>query len=106
MANGNKYTKACRSSICGHRIRNEYSNLEIPPNNWTYRRVPPKTTAEDMGIKLTGNLQPCELCTQAKTIQANVPKKKQNQVTRRPGYRMFIDISSFKHESMGRKRHW
>ena len=24
----------------------------------------------------------------------------------RPGYKMFIDISSFKHESIGRKRHW
>ena len=28
------------------------------------------------------------------------------QVRSRPGYRVFIDISSFKHESMGRKRHW
>ena len=59
-----------------------------------------------MGIKLTGKLEPCEVCTQAKIRQANVPKKKQKQVPSRPGYRMFIDISSFKHESMGGKRHW
>ena len=65
-----------------------------------------KTTAENMGIKLTGNLEPCEVCTQAKIRQANVPKKKQKQVPSRPRYRMLIDISSFKHESMGGKRHW
>ena len=65
-----------------------------------------KTTAENMGIKLTGKLEPCELCTQAKIRPANVPKKKQKQVPSRPGNKMFIDKSSFKHESMGGKRHW
>ena len=65
-----------------------------------------KTTAENMGIKFTGKLEPCETCTQAKIRQANMPKKKQKQLPSRPGYRMFIDISSFKHESMGGKRHW
>ena len=58
-----------------------------------------RTTAEDMGIKLTGKLEPCEICAQAKIRQANVPKKKEKQVPSRPGYRLFIDISSFKHES-------
>ena len=65
-----------------------------------------KTTADYMGIKLTGKLAPCETCTQAKIRQANVPKKKEKQVPSRPGHRLFIDISSFKHESMGGKRHW
>ena len=65
-----------------------------------------KTTAENMGIKITGKLEPCEVCTQVKIRQANVPKRKQKQVPSRPGHRMFIDISSFKHESMGGKRHW
>ena len=65
-----------------------------------------RTTAENMDIKLTGKLEPCEICTQAKIRQANVPKKKEKQVPRRPGYRMFIDISSFKHETMGGIRHW
>ena len=59
-----------------------------------------------MGIKLTGKLKPCETCAQAKIRQANVPKKKEKQVPSRPGYRLFIDISSFKHESMGGERHW
>ena len=65
-----------------------------------------KNTAENMGIKLTGKLEPCQVCAQVKIRQANVPKKKQKQVPSRPGYRMFIDISSFKHENMGGKRHW
>ena len=54
-----------------------------------------RTTAGYMGIKLTGKLEPCETCEQAKIRQANVPKKKEKQVPSRPGYRLFIDISSF-----------
>ena len=106
MANGNKDTKTSRSSTCGHLTRKEYSNLEIPQDDWTYWRAPPKTTTENMGIKLTGKLGPCEVCAQAKIRQSNEPKKKQKQVPSRPGYRIFMDISSFKHESMGGKRHW
>ena len=65
-----------------------------------------RTTAENMGIKLTGKLEPCEICAQVKIRQANIPKEKEKQVPSRPGYRLFIGISSFKHESMGGKRHW
>ena len=65
-----------------------------------------RTTTENMGIKLTGKLEPCEVCAQAKIRQANIPKKNEKQVHSRPGYRLFIDISSFKHESIGWKRHW
>ena len=65
-----------------------------------------KTTADYMGIKLTRKLDPCEACTQEKIRQANIAKKKEPQVPSRPGYRLFIDNSSFKHESMGGKRHW
>ena len=65
-----------------------------------------RPTAEYMGVKLTGKLEPCEMCAQAKITQANVHKRKEKQVPSRPGYRMFIDISSFKHERMGGKRHW
>ena len=65
-----------------------------------------RTTANYMGIKLTGKLEPCETCPQAKIRQANVRKKKEKQVPSRPGYRLFIDIRSFKHESLGGKRNW
>ena len=36
-----------------------------------------RTTAENMGIKLTGKLEPCEICAQAKIRQANVPRKRE-----------------------------
>ena len=65
-----------------------------------------RSTAEYMGVKMTGKLEPCEMCAQVKITQANVPKKKEKQVPSRPGYRMLINISSFKHESMGGRRHW
>ena len=38
-----------------------------------------RTTAENMGIKLTGKLEPCEICAQAKIRQENIPKKKRNK---------------------------
>ena len=65
-----------------------------------------KPSADYMGIKLTGKLEPCVTFAQAKIREANVPKKKENQFLNRPGFRQFMDISSFKHESMGGKRHW
>ena len=37
--------------------------------------------------------------------KSDMPKKKEKQVPSKPGYRLFIDISSFKHESMGGRRH-
>ena len=52
-----------------------------------------KTIAENMGIKYTGKLEPCEVCAQVKIRQANVPDKKKKHVPSRPGYRMFIDIA-------------
>ena len=59
-----------------------------------------------MKIELTGKLAPCEICAQAKIRQANVPKKKMKKVPTRPGYRVFIDISSFKQVSRGGNRYW
>ena len=38
-----------------------------------------RTTASNMGIKLTGKLEPCEICAQANIRQANIPKKKRNK---------------------------
>ena len=35
-----------------------------------------KTTAENVGIILTGKLGPCEVCAQVQIRQPNVPKKK------------------------------
>ena len=65
-----------------------------------------KPTAKYMKLNLIGKLPPCETCTKAKIRQRNIPKKKLKQLPTRPGYRIFIDISSFKHTSRGGNRHW
>ena len=36
-----------------------------------------RTTAENMGIKLTGKIEPCEICAQAKIRQAMYQRKKE-----------------------------
>ena len=59
-----------------------------------------------MKLNLIGKLPPCETCAKAKIRQRNIPKKKLKQLPTRPGYRIFIDISSFKHTSRGGNRHW
>ena len=65
-----------------------------------------RPTANYMKIKLTGKLAPCAVCAQAKIRQANIPKKKMKKLPTRPGYRIFIDICSFKQVSRGGNRHW
>ena len=45
------------------------------------------------------------MCT-SKDETSQYTKKKLKQVPSRPGYRIFIDISSFPHDSMGGQRHW
>ena len=65
-----------------------------------------RRTANYMRLKLTGKLAPCEVCAQAKIRQRNMPKKKMKKLPTRPGYRVFIDICSFKQVSRGGNRHW
>ena len=65
-----------------------------------------KPTANYLKLKLLGRLPPCEICAKAKIRQRNVPKKKIKKMPTRPGYRVFIDISSFKQVSKGGNRHW
>ena len=65
-----------------------------------------RPTANYMRLKLTGKLAPCEVCAQAKIRQRNVPKKKMKKSPTRPGYRVFMDICSFKQVSRGGNKHW
>ena len=65
-----------------------------------------KPTANYMKLKLLGSLPPCEACAKAKIRQRNVQKKKIKKMPTKPGYRVFIDISSFKQASRGGNRHW
>ena len=65
-----------------------------------------KPTANYMKLKLIGRLPPCEVCAKAKIRQRNIPKKKMKKLPTRPGYRVFMDICSFKQVSRGGNRHW
>ena len=65
-----------------------------------------KPTANYMKLKLIGTLPPCEACAKAKIRQRNIPKKKMKKLPTRPGYRVFMDICSFKQVSRGGNRHW
>ena len=59
-----------------------------------------------MKLKLIERLPPCEVCAKAKIKQRNIPKKKIKKLPTRPGYRVFMDICSFKQVSRGGNRHW
>ena len=65
-----------------------------------------KPTANYMKLKLLRRIPPCEACAKAKIRQRNVQKKKKKKMPTKPGYRVFIDISSFKQVSRGGNRHW
>ena len=65
-----------------------------------------KPTANYMKLRLIGRLPPCEVCAKAKIRQRNIPKKTMKKLPTRPGYRVFIDICSFKQVSRGGNRHW
>ena len=65
-----------------------------------------KPTANYMKLRLIGRLPPCEVCAKAKIRQRNIPKKKIKKLPTRPGYRVFMDICSFKQVSRGGNRHW
>ena len=64
-----------------------------------------KPTANYMKLRLIGRLPPCEVCAQAKIRQRNIPKKKMKKLPTRPGYRVFMDICSFKQVSRGGNKH-
>ena len=65
-----------------------------------------RPTANYMKLKLIGRLPPCEVCAKAKIRQRNIRKKKIKKLLTRPGYRVFMDICSFKQVSRGGNRHW
>ena len=65
-----------------------------------------KPTANYMKLRPIGRLPPCEVCAKAKIRQRNIPKKKMKKLPTRPGYRVFMDICSFKQVSRGGNRHW
>ena len=65
-----------------------------------------KKTAKYYDIELQGKLEPCEKCLIGKARQKNVLKETTTEKSKTPGHRLYIDISSIKSESFGKKKFW
>ena len=62
-------------------------------------------TAKYYKVNLTGNVNNCLSCSLEKIRQKNIPKKNEDK-SRNPGERMYLDISSMRKPSMGGRQHW
>ena len=56
-------------------------------------------------VDLTGKVNNCLSCSLEKIRQKNIPKKNEDK-SENPGERMYLDISSMRKPSMGRRQHW
>ena len=62
-------------------------------------------TAKYYKVNLTGKDNNCLRCSLEKINQKNIPKKNEDK-NKNPGERMYLDISSMRKPSMGRRQHW
>ena len=62
-------------------------------------------TAKYYKVDLTGKVNNCLSCSLEKIRQKNIPKKNEDK-TKNPGERMYLDISSMRKPSMGGRQHW
>ena len=63
-----------------------------------------RRTAKDLGVTLSGTLQPCTGCSLAKGLRKGISSSTENRATKKLG-RVFVDLSGPKPESEGRKRY-
>ena len=62
-------------------------------------------TAQYYKVDLTGKVNNCLSCSLEKIRQKNIPKKNEDK-SKNPGERMYLDISSMRKSSMGGRQHW
>ena len=62
-------------------------------------------TAKYYKVDLTGKVNNCLSCSLEKIRQKNIPKKNEDK-SKNPGERMYLDISSMRKPSMGGRQHW
>ena len=62
-------------------------------------------TAKYYKVDLTGKVNNFLSCSLEKIRQKNIPKKNEDK-SKNPGERMYLDISSVRKPSMGRRQHW
>jgi transposase InsO family protein len=64
-----------------------------------------RATAKVFGVKLVGQMKPCEDCALSKAKAKKISKVPVKRASK-PGGRLCIDISSPSTKSIGGKRHW
>ena len=64
-----------------------------------------QATAKYYGVELSGTVQKCVSCSLEKIRQKNIPKENENK-SKIPGERMYLDISSMRTASLGGRKHW
>ena len=62
-------------------------------------------TAQYYKVNVTGVVRKCLSCSLEKIRQKNVPKKNEDP-SKTPGERMYHDMSSIRHDSLGGRGHW
>ena len=62
-------------------------------------------TAKYYKVDLTGKVNNCLSCSLEKIRHKNIPKKNEDK-SKNPGERMYLDISSMRKPSMGGRQHW
>ena len=62
-------------------------------------------TAKYYMVDLRGKVNNFLSCSLEKIRQKNIPKKNED-ISKNPGERMYLDISSMKNPSMGERQHW
>ena len=62
-------------------------------------------TAKYYKVNLTGKVNNCLSCSLEKIKQKNIPKKNEDK-SKNPGERMYLDISSMRKPSLGGSQHW
>ena len=60
-------------------------------------------TAKYYKVNVTGVVTKCSSCSLEKIRQKNIPKYE--DTSKNPGERMYLDISSIRHDSPGGRRH-
>ena len=65
-----------------------------------------RKTAKYYDVEIQGKFEPCESCLLGKAKQKNTNKESTRDKSKKPGERMYLDISSIKSESYGGRKFW
>ena len=98
-----------------HLIEDDKAEESAPPktsiNEYREEIVHPSfatmlATAKANDIELAGQTKPCDACAISKAQQKKISKTETVPRAKKPAERLFLDISSQPHRSLGGNKHW